>query len=1073
MLRCDNCGELITSFDTDSEVTCGVCGVVQSITQTIVEEYSHAYSQTQRAGRLVGPTQEVPKEKQDTQTAQEDFDLLVGIQMVMDYLCKALIKNFAFSNQVEIEAKELWTRYLNYIVDNNIPISTMFNHPLPKDHTYFVPPSYIQNTNQIPEDYTDSPEVHPRLRCVINDMGSTSFEYSSLMSALFGETHVSKPKKQVIMHTKSVNVKSILTKKKEKVKSTKHKYYDFSHVEEHMTEKNREIILERAKNSRIPRSRKCSPLGFSLLNIEKFLKQRGLPMKPKHLRTLELTNPLRLCHMMESLYRHDFLWKLLYDYPDVRPLEELEGYTHVSHSSIEDNPLDINTLLSIADSLGIHTGSIRVINTSVRMDIINLIFIHIIEKHLGYTESRFSSTNVALLLPMIDLQLVCTIIFLALIKCRYGIVANDITRWIIQGRIPLKGCVQLLPAWILRASHRRGQFIPNSDYVRSKEEEATQNLFTQTNAPRSTQHLEIITARFITAGVIDGSEIEFNVHGLCRRIVHHARLPVQVLAVVDLILAASIERHSYSENQTETTIYGTCFREYPTHVFGAAVVLAACRMLWPIFHYQPPAFPNFAEKGEEIAPKNKVKLQERFSEPIEFNVHKMSWIVKVADAASLDLLDKLEDVHVGKKMQVEDSVLSIFDQLLEMTGMEPKNNTRVYDTRERIKRFKWLCGLMGGNKNMTNKLCAPDSIEMVDGFKLLYFSASRHGFETSGVNAIMWLLYTNPVAATTALSNYYIKNDLNRLRRFVIREFRKRSSYRFINGVLYRYVKKKPNRSFLIALTKWIKREQFPIDYWLNFLGTWSGSVLKCIHGEYGNTAISPPEDENLVSSIKVQEMKEHRIKSIDSLISALKGSDNDMIYRIKETLPSNKEIFYKIRQLFNTYPFYSGWSLEKSLEYDNYRNLIKNQRMQVLRSMREILDTDLCQTQNDYWTDFTLDFTKKLYIHKNAHVSETPTQGEALQIDGDMEEVDSGTERNDPYKGILEEMEGSFQEMETITTYGRTLPRNPWQYTGKRHGGTPIAYLMTLKVVSNFIGSPHTIVHHCLCDLEEFLINR
>ncbi|GFE55665.1 excinuclease ABC subunit B, putative [Babesia ovis] len=1117
MLHCDNCGESI-AFTGDGEVTCNVCGVVQQqFTQTIVEEFSGSYSQTQRIGRLkpTEPTQDAAP--QTAETDSRDFQIIMGIQMILENLSKILVKSFGFSNQVEVEAKNIWTSYLTMVMENDVPIGNMFSDPLTKGDKYSVDSSYIKRTFQVPKNY-EKYTLPRRVHKVINDMGCTSFEYTTVVCAnIMSQTRQGKKTAAASREEGSSNTRKSSRASKKKPAPT----YDYSDVKAYLEDAEMASTAEPFFESQVelPTGRRCNPTGFPSYVLAAAIALRKLPAAiwVSNVRLhLERPNPYRVAFKMEAVYRHDFLWRLFHAYPNLDPLPGLEPligtYGNVSNDdilkTIESKPLTIEILLDVANRFGIShpLGHAKVLATSklhFRLQVINILFDHLTTHYFGKEKDpEMTKFNISWIAPRMDLDLVCALLYLALLKCRYAFVVNDFVRWVMQGRIPLRSSACLLPQYIIRAAFRDSRMAPSMKYAPNEQVEMSYNLFTNAKVPHSSIHLESIVSRLMICGILGNTDpnnpnTSFNVHGLCRRLVHHLRLPTNVLPVADMVIQRINTSYAASGEDLikypvdigdvaagrMSSIYGTCMGSYPAHAFAAACVLAACRMLWPIFHYNAPAFPRREHKEGSVVSstgavsnfnsdllESYVIRRERFPQTIEFDSMNMQWVVRLSkypvtskdDNAWSDALQ--QDASLNND---ERSFLSTIAQ--SMCNTKGDNVETTVTEAPKPNNVATSC-----NKPLvmvTNDDPAPDYLQPPDITKQHYslreyiFDARAHGYRHAGICALLWLFHHCPEAAVNALSQYYTNSDIRSLRRLAA-DFAINTRPSLLSGNLLRlYMGFTPPVGLdKQIITRLLERRYR--DLWLNMAGLWSGSASHMFGVQddvYITHALNKMTTQSLPGDTK--EPSGAHALTIDKVRELLLSHlQSGKLREITGSLPSNHEIYYTLTGLFCQYPYYSGWTPEKAFDLDIYRHLVPNQRTQLLDGAAETLATLINSKQNDTWSSISATLEECLLLDDSG-APENNCFPEMMPHDV------ADNSLKDAYDNILTHLTERFQDMGTVTVIGRHLPHSPWRDYRSLGEDLPVAYLVILKCASRFIGAPLTLVHSCLCNIEHILI--
>ncbi|GBE61162.1 anonymous antigen-7 like protein, putative [Babesia ovata] len=1107
MIICDNCGEPIV-YSGEGDVTCGICGVVQQLySQTIVEEFSASYSQTQKIGRLK-PASQTDARPSQTEEEQEsrDFQFIVGIQMVLDNLCKTLVRSYGFSNQVEVEAKNLWARYLTLVVENEVPVSNMFCDPFTKGQKYCVDLHYLKRSFQIPPNF-DTFKIPSRLHKVIRRMGQTSFEYATLVcfgvleqQRKYGADTGLEEEDQYMDPTMSsfFMVESRPTKRKRPTA------YDYSDIKAFLEVSDMSTVLEDFFENEIelPRSRRCSPTGFPINILNDVVAQRQLPQMPwlpNGYLYLEQTNPYRIAFLMEALYRHDFLWIVLHAYPNLEPIRGFERYLSMYGpvasddlpAAIEARPLDLSVLCEVAKFLGVTGVEERVDALSrnprrLRMELVNDIFVALVLKYFGENrDPDLVAFNLAWIAPRMDLQLVCGILFAALVKCRYAVVVGDIVRWVIQGRIPLRSSASLLSDSILQAAFREDHVLaPRMRYAPSRQEEATYNLFTNTNAPHSSLHLENTVSRLMACGVFcDGNNDAqgesaskvppYNVHALCRRLVHHLRLPSNVLPVADLVINRVTQCYEELTSEDETkpddginsnvsrmiSVYGARLGRFPSHAFAAACVLAACRMLWPVFHYNAPAFPRRAaarDDGDNPASDAKpdpndnllethVIRRERFPQTIEFDSTRMRWVVRIPKPEEVcKALGRTKEVAPLKEQELSPGQRQFLHQIAEsMRRPALVDAFGVPQAPIAVKPVSAITDvprpsdLVPAEPAAADFLEPPDSISHHSSGTEFFFEARHRGYARAGTSALLWLFHHRPTEAVRALSEYHTACDTRLLRRIAADYALRVRPTLLTKNVIRMYLGPVIPLGCDDRIVSALK-DVYYRNLWINMAGIWSGSVADCFglrEEDYDAPDAIDGGDDEQDSPLDLQLRRKVVADDVDRIQSLLlpRLEPDEDIANLKASLPGNHQIFYTVTELFSTYPYYSGWSPEKSLELDNYRQLVRNQRTQVHGAVKEMLVTQIVGEQNDTWTHIADSLESRLKS-KGGGTVEWP---DVLQQDSNAipPQLDPPDPESD-YRRVIKSMLPHFQDMGTVTAAGVMLPQKPWRnYVSLKNG--------------------------------------
>nr|ABC25611.1 anonymous antigen-7 [Babesia bovis] len=1104
MLFCNNCGERIAAHG-HGEVICDVCGVVQQqYTQTIVEEFTGSYSQTQRVGRLK-PAESVKDDApKPSETDSRDFQVIMGMQMVLENLSKILVKSFGFSNQVEVEAKNIWSRYLNLIMKNEIPIGNMFADLSTKRDKDSVESIYFKRTFQVPMNYEHF-NIPKRLHKVISDMGCTSFEYALMINAhRKARYRDGNAVAGTSTQWQDINEYKAVDQDKKRSAPTYDNSEGVVSLEDSDMLPSEKSMLD--KENEVPSGSPGTATGIPIYVMIEAIGRRKLPTTiwvSKVRLKLESGNPYKLAYKMDSIYRHDFLWRLLYAYPTLEPLEKLEHFIG-AYSDLEDddtitiiesNPLELEVLVDIARSLGI-TGCTVLSQKGLgskkrlRMELINLIFKHIITYYFGDEgDPGMQSFNLSWIVPKMDLELVCTILYLALIKCRYPVVLNDIVRWVLQGRIPVRSSACLLPQVILNAAVREtysGVSIRNAP---GTQVEMSYNLFTNAKVPHSSTHLENITSRLVLCGMLSDFErnsnmlkSSFNVHGLCRRIVHHLRLPTNVIPVTDMLierinnLCATVDydmiklpvdcaEHHLGRMKS---IYGTSMGLYPSHAFAAACVLAACRLLWPIFHFNPPALPRRQYPGNTAVgtiENDRIRYsdsmlesfiirRERYGKPIEFDAMNMRWIVRVSkypvEAMSRD------DWHsyLQKDTSLNSDELSFLRTIVHsMSNVQGPLNRQINSDAPFTLRH-YAEEMRSQNSDPPNFFQVPDATETHHTTTKYIFDARHRGYYNAGLSALLWLFHHCPYKTIEVLSKYYVPSDCLSLRRMAADMALVLRPSLLSHNLLRLYAGLTPPAGNDKIIAAKLQDKRFR-DLCINMAGLWSGSLIHMFGFvekiNQGEPKLCPAATLEAGSNTK---MVSSAINFIRPLL--LEQTEKNKAYgAITGSLPGNNEVYFKITSLFSQNPNYSGWNPEKSFDLDTYRSCVPNQRNQLLEWAAETLAMKIHLKQNDAWCFIAERMEKALVLQHDEELWKETCPLRSLE---------------ESYNALLRNIENGFQDMGTVTSVGRLLPPFPWRDYRALGEEMPMTYVLMLKAVSRFIGAPLALIHSCLCNIEHIL---
>ncbi|ORM39608.1 uncharacterized protein BXIN_0215 [Babesia sp. Xinjiang] len=1077
---CENCGERVTATDDDEEITCNVCGVVQlGYSQTVVEGYKSCYTQPTRLRRVKPSTQTSDASEKDDDTETRDFRIIMGIQMVLENLCKTLVNAYGFSSQVELEAKKLWTRYLTLVLENDVPVTNMFSDPLTKGQKYYVDANYIKRTFQIPKNL-NMYNIPKRMINVINDMGLTSFEYTTMLGLT-----ILKQRREAKTNHHAYTEWELDVEQSSKKKRKPPPTYDYREVKAYLEDHDMSSNIEQFFDTKVelPQSRNCTPVGFPTYILKSLISHRKLPAYssvtsqfwskdvPLH---IDQHNPYGIAQMvrytlnksistqMQLLYRHDFIWRLIYTHQNTDPLNGFETFTGESGKTdiieiineIRIKPLETKVLISLARKLGL-SQNVKKTKDSVkresfmRADIINVIFNRITEYYFGKNvESDTNTFNLSWLAPKMDLNLVCGLIFATLLRCRYPVVSGDIVRWVMQGRIPLRSSACLLPDSIIRQAYREDRMSKFMRYAPNHQVEMTNNLFINAKVPHNATNLEMLTARLLICGIYgndgegESNRPKYNVHGLSRRIVHHLRLPSNVLPVIDMIMKRVATLQTLLKNEDKdllseiqmiplermNAIYGKGIGAYPAHTFTAACVLAACRMLWPVFHYNPPAYPRREPKDETTGkskstmPKNYdlhesfIIRRERFPQTIEFNAGRMKWIVRLdqpADVANSDISKWNEVVINEETLSMEErTFLMEIAKSFKKKQSELENEEKKETTLTQIDPTLHTTMKPPMTENVNDK--APSYLEQPDGsmqrFRTLefYYDAKSRGYRKAALAALLWLFHHSTDAAVRAIAKYYVDSDMRELRRIAANHALYVQARIFTSSIVRLYTGPACPTGNDSALVAKLQDELFR-DLWINIAGLWAGSIVRAIGAHEEDYKEQDERHQHPVAATSTI-----NLEGICNVLLPKLDQFND-IGVITGSLPDNREIYYTITELFKNYPQYTGWSPEKYFELEYYKSLVENQRKQLINSAKEMLATKIVQEQNDTWEHIARAFEKSLHIESQ---------------DGQRNEENSSQSYTvaDAYDHVMQHMQNRFQNMDNITSTGRQTEVFPWR---------------------------------------------
>ncbi|KAK2195224.1 hypothetical protein BdWA1_002897 [Babesia duncani] len=811
-------------------------------------------------------------------------------------MCKGMIKSFGITNQVEVQAKDIWASYLKTALELDVPVTTMFTERHARNSDFVISDAFKTHSQQIFD--IDPSAVHPRILRVIESMGETGFGYVHKFLA------------------------DLVLEQEEEVGSSK----GYSYV----------MSDETPLPHKIPRSRRCSPIGIPMYIVRRELTTRQLPSRPNVPFHLPVTNPYMIMYMLQGIYRHDFIWNILFTMPDLVPLDEgfqcFMTQTQCAKETINGFCLTLEQIIRVASLLGIPYGtSSERHQVYYRYNMINTLFDTILLKYANMRTR--SSLDFKLIIPRLDLNLLCAIVFVAMSQCRFGVVANDIVRWVIQGRIPLRRCAQHLPPNILQATSFHPSSGPRRRVSSDLQDELVQNLFSLNNAPHSAKHLETTAARLLLSCKIE--RIPFNCFALVRRLVHLARLPPVVNNMCDLILNA-LQHHQDTRIDTlDAIVYTNHFGNFGSHVVSGAAVLMACRILWPIFTVQPPAFPRRmlqppADNPKTLRQPRDIKVINRFPQIMWFSPESMQWVIRLCSTWICEIKPLTIEHH-------ESQLVS--------------------------NHFKEICDALenqgGGRYNI------PDCYERTLDSVCIYFNAKYIGYQKAGIKALCWLMHLKPSLARFVLENN-IPNDIFLLRRCIAEKVVNEELFLGIKCTFLPLLNPSTNweqyRRFLKAIEYSIKEKLTP-DALMNYTCSWSGSLYRLLETRYN---FSLPGDA-LQGNVS------------QCFAECIAKASERFLYKATGIIPSNNEMYYTITNMA-TDPFYTGWSIEKSLNYEHYRKMAPNRRAQVLDMVRINLNVDWClKHATSAFASLALDIESYMTIS----INESKTSNNTRCLDG------------------------------------------------------------------------------------------
>ncbi|UKK01788.2 hypothetical protein MACK_001141 [Theileria orientalis] len=687
---------------------------------------------------------------------------------------------------------------------------------------------------------------------------------------------------------------------------------------------------------------------------------------------------------------------------------------------------------------------------------------------------------------------IVVIILMSMNKYRYGMVCSDIYRLIIQGRIPLRSVNRLLPKEVISKLYKTFVFHgPKGKMSRSLQEDYCTNIFTNTIHPKSVNSLKAALNYYLNNILVSRndsgnennrcskSDYELNVTVLCRRIINFTRLPNIVIIVVDKLIKY-LECHNGTDNRNDTDnrngtdnrkggergksedkeldgqIYGSLLG-YPKNVIGCAIILITCRLLWPIFHIQPPEFASIRRRKTST------------NETTDDTTTNSS---STSNSRTGNIKNSNENKR-GKK------------RIVRVIETNPK---RIYHDRKenrwRIRTDEEIYGNSGQSiQNKDSSTCSDEDFNVK---KLEDIgNINRYGYVKAYLNVLYYYYKSRKGKMEENKLRDELKrellteSDLDRFKKYMIESYKNGNFSSFLSSIISRYT---TNHFLLFKLLPIFNKKSgnsnkntednsnddedkdAEINNYLNLMGASSNNLYKHLIDYYGSSSDTASGTSTVTNKI---------------------ASGTDLVNRIRDNMVGNCEIFYLITSLFNNYPNYSGFSPEKSLDFSYFLLSTKDQKRQIMNMVKEIKLVNVIQKYNNVYTDITnqiLKYADMLEIDDDA--SEYRSKRRRKSTENTSVSTTTSTADSDGsgsckkntcnlYEYELEKLENSFQELGKLTEIGFTLPPKPFNLRNKSYQGLPVVYLLLLKSISNFIGVAHYRVHQCVVEVENFLINQ
>nr|PVC52608.1 hypothetical protein MACL_00000641 [Theileria orientalis] len=688
---------------------------------------------------------------------------------------------------------------------------------------------------------------------------------------------------------------------------------------------------------------------------------------------------------------------------------------------------------------------------------------------------------------------------------------------------------------------------------RSLQEDYCTNVFTNSIHPKSVNSLRTALNYYLNNVLASRNnsdnedkrcskgDYELNVTVLCRRIIHFTRLPNIVIIVVDKLVKylecqsgndcggsstngtgnikvnGSVkgtgsrkggERGRSEDRELDGQIYGTLLG-YPKNVIGCAIVLITCRLLWPIFHTQPPEFASIRKRrasanstadsfnntdvtdtANTINVSNTTNSANTSNASNSANNTNNANITNTSNASNMANNANTTNKSNGGSGSTKKSNgnKKSKKRIVKVVETNPK---RIYHDR---KENRWrirtdeemdsISGQSSGNRNSSTG----DEEEMKKMKLEDIGNINRYGYVKAYLNVLYYYYRSRKGKVEEKKLRDELKrellseSDLDRFKKYIVESYKKSNFSSFLSSIIYRYT---TNHFLLFKLLPIFNKKsgnsgskntedsssgdedkEAEINNYLNLMGASSNNMYKHLMDYYGGSSGLSTSTCNTNNS------------------PSRTGGDTDLLNLIRDNMVGNCEIFYLITSLFNNYPNYSGFSPEKSLEFNHFLLSTRDQKRQIMNMAREIKLVNVIQKYNNVYTDVTnqiLKYADMLEAEDGASEPKSKRRRSSVSVNdsatsgtGDRDGGDScESETCNLYEHELERMENSFQELGKVTEVGFTLPPKPFNLKNKSYQGLPVLYLLLLKSIANFVGVAHYRVHQCVVEVENFLINQ
>ncbi|BAM40538.1 conserved hypothetical protein [Theileria orientalis strain Shintoku] len=585
---------------------------------------------------------------------------------------------------------------------------------------------------------------------------------------------------------------------------------------------------------------------------------------------------------------------------------------------------------------------------------------------------------------------------------------------------------------------------------RSLQEDYCTNVFTNSIHPKSVNSLRTALNYYLNNVLASRNnsdnedkrcskgDYELNVTVLCRRIIHFTRLPNIVIIVVDKLVKylecqsgndcggsstngtgnikvnGSVkgtgsrkggERGRSEDRELDGQIYGTLLG-YPKNVIGCAIVLITCRLLWPIFHTQPPEFASIRKRrasanstadsfnntdvtdtANTINVSNTTNSANTSNASNSANNTNNANITNTSNASNMANNANTTNKSNGGSGSTKKSNgnKKSKKRIVKVVETNPK---RIYHDR---KENRWrirtdeemdsISGQSSGNRNSSTG----DEEEMKKMKLEDIGNINRYGYVKAYLNVLYYYYRSRKGKVEEKKLRDELKrellseSDLDRFKKYIVESYKKSNFSSFLSSIIYRYT---TNHFLLFKLLPIFNKK------------TSSNNMYKHLMDYYGGSSGLSTSTCNTNNS------------------PSRTGGDTDLLNLIRDNMVGNCEIFYLITSLFNNYPNYSGFSPEKSLEFNHFLLSTRDQKRQIMNMAREINEPKSKRTRS------------------SVSVNDSATSGTGDRDGGDSCE----SETCNLYEHELERMENSFQELGKVTEVGFTLPPKPFNLKNKSY---------------------------------------